>query len=324
MVKPFDLNGLKTYDLQSRPSKVFVDDLGRPVPAGATISEWLDSLPDQLAGKDLRRVCQHIQRCVRDRRPVVAALGGHVIKTGCGPYLVDWVHQGVLGAVVLNGAAAIHDVELAIAGKTSEDVGASLVSGKFGMARETADAFAIAARAGSEKEEGLGKALGQYLDERDCPHAEHSLILAAYRAGIPCTVHVALGTDIVHMHPHVSGASLGEASMIDFRRLCTVVAGLEQGMWLNLGSAVVLPEVFLKAVSVVRNFGHCLDGLITVNLDKQSQYRSRVNVLERPAAEGIELVGHHEIMLPLLHAAIAALLTVGVPVDDTSYEPTAA
>ena len=311
--KPFDLHGLKTYDLSSRPSKVFVEDLGRPVEAGATVHEWLDALPHQLGARELRRVCAHLCRAQRQGRTVAAALGGHVIKTGCAPYLIDWIRRGVLKAVALNGAAAIHDFELAVAGKTSEDVAAQLPDGRFGMARETADAFAVAARAGAEHELGLGWALGQYLDGLDAPHAECSLVLAAYRAGIPCTIHVALGTDIVHMHPHVSGAALGEASMTDFRRLCSVVATMHEGVWLNLGSAVVMPETFLKAVSVVLNFGHDLDGLVTVNLDKQAQYRSRVNVLERPSAEGIELIGQHEILLPLLHAAVACELASAQP-----------
>jgi hypothetical protein len=311
-MKPFDLHGLKTYDLQSRPSKVFVEDLGTPASAGTRIGDWLEMLPRQLAANDLRRVRDHLCRAHRDGKTVTAALGGHVIKTGCGPYLIDWVQRGLLGAIVLNGAAAIHDIELAIAGKTSEDVGRSLPIGKFGMARETADAFAVAAHRGAEKERGLGAALGQYLEEIQPAHGECSLILAAHRAGIPCTIHVALGTDIVHMHPHVSGAALGQASMLDFRILCTVVSGMEHGVWLNLGSAVVLPEVLLKAVSVVRNFGHSLDGLVTVTLDKQSQYRNRVNVLDRPAAEGIELIGHHELLLPLLHAAVAAQMTAVV------------
>jgi hypothetical protein len=301
---PFNLTGLKTYELKSRPSKVFYEDLGRPVAPGSPIADWLDSLPRQLAGNDLRRVRDHLCRAHDAGRTVAAALGGHVIKTGCGPYLIDWVNRGLLSAVALNGAAAIHDLELAIAGKTSEDVAAQLPSGQFGMARETADAFAVASRAGAENDLGLGWALGRHLDEIGCPYADGSLLIAAYRAGIPCTVHVALGTDIVHMHPHVPGAALGEASLIDFRRLCSVVATLRDGVWLNLGSAVVLPEVFVKAVSVARNFGHDLDGLVAVNVDKQAQYRSRVNVLDRPAAQGFELIGHHEILLPLLHAAV--------------------
>ncbi len=316
MLKPFDLHGLKTYDLRSRPSKVFVEDLGRPVPPGTSVEDWLDSLPRQLAGNDLRRVCDHLCRARADGRTVVAALGGHVIKTGCGPYLIDWVRRGLVTAVVLNGAAAIHDFELAVAGKTSEDVAASLHAGQFGMARETADAFAVAARDGAADERGLGYALGVHLDGLGCPHADNSLVLAAYRAGVPCTVHVALGTDVVHMHPHVSGAALGEATMIDFRRLCGVVATAAAGVWLNLGSAVVLPEILLKAVSVVRNFGHDLDGLVTVNVDKSVQYRSAVNVLDRPAAEGIQLTGHHEILLPLLHAAVACRLAAAPPAAE--------
>jgi deoxyhypusine synthase len=314
--RPMDLSGLKTYELVSRPSKVFHDDLGRPVGAEATVQEWLANLPRQLAGNEMRRVCDHLARTYHEGRTVVAAMGGHVIKTGCGPYLIDWIQRGVLKTVALNGAAAIHDFELALAGKTSEDVGRQLPAGQFGMCRETADAFAVAARQGAENDLGLGWALGRHIEDLNCPHAESSVVLAAYRTGIPCTIHVALGTDIVHMHPHVSGAALGEASMIDFRRLCGVVAAMRQGLWFNLGSAVVLPEVFVKAVAVAHNFGHSLDGLITVNVDKQSQYRSRVNVLERPASEGIELIGHHEIMLPLLHAAMAGRLAGSGPVID--------
>jgi hypothetical protein len=304
-MKPFDLNGLKTYDLESRPSKVFHEDLGQPLQADATVADWIDSLPRQLAGNSLRRVRDHLGRAHEEGRTVVAALGGHVIKTGCAPYLIDWVKQGVIKAVAMNGSAAIHDFELALAGKTSEDVSSALHAGKFGMARETADAFAVASRAGAEDEIGLGAALGKYIDDLHCPYEDCSLVLAAHRAGIPCTIHVALGTDIVHMHPHVSGAALGEASLNDFRRLCSVVAGMERGVWMNLGSAVLMPEVLLKAVSVVRNFGHSLEGLVTINVDKEPRYRSTMNVLNRPGDEGIELTGHHEILLPLLHAALA-------------------
>jgi hypothetical protein len=307
-IAPFDLHGLTTYELASRPSKVFHDELGRPVDADVSMQAWLDSLPRQLAGVWLRRLAGHLTHAYRSNRTIAAALGGHVIKTGCAPYLIDWINRGVLKAVAMNGAAAIHDLELALVGKTSEDVSKQLPTGQFGMARETADAFAVAARAGATNDLGLGFALGQYLHDRDCPHAESSLLVAAYRAGIPCTVHVALGTDIVHMHPHVCGAALGEASLLDFRRLCSVVAGMKDGIWMNLGSAVVMPEVFVKAVAVARNFGHDLDGLITVNIDKQAQYRSRVNVLERPSSEGIELIGHHELLLPLLHVALACQL----------------
>jgi deoxyhypusine synthase len=312
-LRPYDLAGLQTYELVSRPSKVFHDDLGKPVAPDASIGDWLDSLPRQLAANDVRRVAAHLARAHRDGRTTAIALGGHVIKTGCAPYLIDWIRRGIVKAVAMNGSAAIHDFELAVAGKTSEDVAAQLPAGRFGMARETADAFAVAARTGSENERGLGWALGKHLDEINPLYGDSSLVLAAHRAGIPCTIHVALGTDIVHMHPHVCGAALGAASMTDFRRLCSVVATAGHGVWMNLGSAVLMPEVFVKAVAVARNFGHDLDGLVTVNLDKQAQYRSRVNVLERPSAEGIELIGHHEVILPLLHIAVAAVLAQATP-----------
>jgi hypothetical protein len=313
-MKPFDLTGLKTYELQSRPSKVFLKDLGRPIAGGFTPDAWIESLPRQLAGDSIRRVRDHLARAHADRRTVVAAIGGHVIKTGCGPYLVDWIQCGLIKALVMNGSAAIHDFELAYAGKTSEDVGAQLPGGHFGMARETADAFALASQRGSVGDKGLGQALGEYIDEIDCPHGDISVMRAAVRARIPITIHVAIGTDIVHMHPHVSGAALGESSHIDFRKLCTVVSTLAHGVWLNIGSAVVLPEVFLKAVAVVRNFGLPLDELVTVNLDKESRYRTLVNVLFRPAAEGIELIGHHEILIPLIHSVLAARLASAEPI----------
>lgn len=307
-IVPFELHGLATYPLADRPSKVFHDDLGKPIAERATVGAWLDTLPRQLAGNSFRQVRDHLVRAQQNSHPVVAALGGHVIKTGCGPYLIDWIERGLVSAVAMNGSAAIHDCELALVGKTSEDVGAQLPLGKFGMARETADAFAIASRCGMQENAGLGFGLGRYLSEQPCQHPETSVVLAAYRAGIPCTVHVALGTDIVHMHPHVSGAALGEASLIDFRLLCSVVAQMAQGVWMNLGSAVIMPEVFLKAVSVARNFGYNLEGLVSISLDKNSNYRSRVNVVERPVHQGIELIGHHEIMIPLLHAAVAEAL----------------
>src|SRR5262249_1301248 len=190
--KPYDLSGVVTYDLVSRPSKVFHDELGQPVLADVTLSDWLNSLPRQLAANDLRRVSDHLARCYKDGRTVGAALGGRDIKPVCAPYRIDWVERGLLKAVALNGASAIHDLELAIAGKTSENVTMQLPAGQFGMARETADAFAVAARNGAKNELGLGWALGRYLDVLDCAHADSSLLVAAYRAGIPCTVHMAL------------------------------------------------------------------------------------------------------------------------------------
>jgi hypothetical protein len=249
-----------------------------------------------------------VVRCHREKHTVAAAIGGHVIKVGCAPYLIDWIRRGVIRCVAMNGSAAIHDFELALAGKTSEDVAAQLPGGQFGMARETADAFARAARTGRERGIGFGAALGQYIDDIGCPHADASLVCAARRGGVPCTIHVALGTDIVHMHPQASGADVGEASLTDFRLLCRVVHGMAEGLWLNIGSAVIMPEVFLKAIAVARNLGADLSGLVTANLDKEAKYRTRMNVLSRPSAQGIEIIGHHEILIPLLHAAVAARL----------------
>ena len=239
-------------------------------------------------------------------RPVVAAMGGHVVKTGCGPYLIDWISRGVLKGVVMNGSAAIHDLELAIAGRTSEDVGPRLMAGTFGFASETSELFANACDLAATDGLGLGRALGQVVTEHGGPGLDSSLLVAAHRSGVPLTVHVAVGTDIVHMTPKLDGASLGKATLDDFRGLCRLVATMAGGVWLNLGSAVVLPEVFLKAIAIVRNLGLSLDGLTTANLDFSQQYRGLLNVLQRPGAEGIALTGHHEIMIPLLHAAVVA------------------
>jgi len=316
---PMDLSGLRTYSLADRPSKVFADDLGKPIGAGATVSQWLDALPKQLAANSLRRVRDELVRAKQEGRQVVAAIGGHVIKVGCAPYLNSWLNQGVVTAVAMNGAAAIHDFELAYRGRTSEDVGAVLLNGNFGMARETADAMALASARGAVA--GFGQALGEHLDQLDkagqLANPEASLVLAAYRAGASCTIHVAMGTDVVHMHPQVSGANLGAASMVDFRRLCTVVSRLAHGVWFNIGSAVIMPEVFLKAVSVVRNMGHDLSGLVAINFDKESKYRTATNVLSRPAAVGLEMTGNHEILLPLMHAAVAEGLAAARLGGDT-------
>jgi hypothetical protein len=312
---PFDLNlnELRFEPLSERPSKVQLADLGRPAAPGATIADWLDALPNQLAVKGLRSLRDAIVNAKGEGRSVVAALGGHVIKTGCAPYLIDWIARGVLDGVALNGSAAIHDLELAIAGKTSEDVGPRLMAGTFGFARETSDLFARACDRAASQGGGLGAALADLILEQGGPGLDASLLVAARRQGIPATVHVAIGTDIVHMTPQLDGAALGKATLDDFRTLCDVVARLAGGVWLNLGSAVVLPEVFLKAVAIVRNLGRPLDDLTTANLDFKQQYRGLLNVLQRPGAEGIALTGHHELMIPLLHAAVAAAAATGRP-----------
>jgi hypothetical protein len=308
-----DLEALRFEPLADRPSKVGLADLGRPSGPGPSMDDWLDGLPDLLAGRGLKRLRDAIVRAHQGGSPVVAALGGHVVKTGCAPYLIDWIDRGVLNGLALNGSAAIHDLELAIAGRTSEDVGPRLMAGTFGFARETSELFAQACDRAAGSGSGLGAALGDLAIEQGGPGLDVSLLVAARRSGVPLTVHAAIGTDIVHMTPRLDGASLGKASLDDFRRLASLVARMAGGVWLNLGSAVVLPEVFLKAVAMARNLGRSLDGLTTANLDFNQQYRGLLNVLQRPGAEGIALTGHHELMIPLLHAAVVNRLDRATP-----------
>ena len=318
---PIDLNDLTFEPLADRASKVHLADLGRPGRPGPTLADWLDGLPDQLAGRSLKRLRDAIVKAHETNRLVVAALGGHVIKTGCGPYLIDWMERGILNGLALNGSAAIHDLELAIAGKTSEDVGPRLMAGTFGFARETSALFAHACKRATEQSIGLGEALGVVVEEHGGPGLDQSVLVAAIRAGVPLTVHVAIGTDIVHMTPDLDGAALGMASLADFRKLCELVSRMAGGAWLNLGSAVVLPEVFLKAVSIVRNLGRSLDGLTTANLDFDQKYRGLLNVLQRPGAEGVALTGHHELMIPLLHAAVVSAITVRLKTHSVWRDP---
>ncbi len=306
---PVDLARLTTHSLHDRPSKVQAADLGRPLGPSASVADLVDSLPDQLAGRLLRRWRDVICDAVASDHAVAAAIGGHVIKTGCAPYLIDWIKRGVLTAIAMNGSAAIHDVELCLAGRTSEDVESRLPDGSFGMTRETAEIFARAAETAVSSGSGLGKALGDCLRGAKCANPDASLVRAAAEAGIPCTIHVALGTDIVHMHDCASGSKTGEATLQDFRLLCRVVADLKGGVWMNLGSAVVMPEVFLKAISIARNLGFDLAGMTTIDLDMIRQYRARVNVLERHHCGGFSITGHHEIILPLMHAAVIGAST---------------
>jgi hypothetical protein len=299
-----NLDALRFEPLGERTSKVRLADLGRPVDEAASVEALLDRLPTILAAQSLKRLRDAIVTAHIQNNYVLAALGGHVIKTGCGPYLNDWITQGVLTGIAMNGSAAIHDLELAVAGHTSEDVGPRLAEGTFGFARETSELFATACNRGAKRGTGLGTALGEVILEHGGPGLDASVLVTALRHQVPVTVHVAIGTDIVHMTPRLDGAALGQTSLTDFRTLCGLVARLKGGIWLNLGSAVIMPEVFLKTVSIARNLGFSLDGMITANLDFQQQYRSRLNVLERPGGEGIALTGHHEILIPLLHAAV--------------------
>lgn len=297
-------DALSYEPLATRPSKVDLAQMGKVLAAGSSFMAFAASLPNQLGGKNFRALVDALAQAHSCQKRILVAAGGHVIKTGCGPYLADWMRRDLIQGLALNGAASIHDLELAIAGHTSEDVGPRLNDGTFGFARETSALFAHACAEAHQKNEGLGSAMARIAAENAGAGREFSVLVAAHESGVPVTVHVAVGTDITHMTPQLSGADLGAATMNDFRRLCTLVSGLESGVWLNLGSAVVLPEVFLKAVSIARNLGYSLDGMTTANLDFQQQYRGLVNVLQRPGRQGIGLTGHHEIMIPMLHLAL--------------------
>jgi hypothetical protein len=303
----FDLSGIRTYPLAARPSKARAADVGRPLGPGAGVRALIDSLPALLAAADLRAVVTAIVRARRAGRGILWGLGAHVIKTGLGPVLIGLMERGFVSALATNGAAVIHDFELAIAGATSEDVDESLGPGRFGMSEETGRLLNEAVNEGVAGGLGIGQAVSRFLLASRPPFADLSVLGAAARLEIPVTVHVAIGTDITHMHPAASGAALGEGSLRDFRFLAANVSRLERGVYLNCGSAVVLPEVFLKAVALVRNQGLALTGLTTVNLDFVRHYRPLTNVVTRPTegtGRGYSLVGHHEIMIPLLAAAI--------------------
>jgi len=303
----FDLSGVRTYPLKSRKSKAKAEDFARPVASGATVQQFLAALPNVLAAADLRAVASAIVDARRRGAGVVWGLGAHVIKTGLGPVLIDLMERGFVSALATNGAAIIHDFEVALAGATSEDVDEALGPGQFGMADETGRLLNGAINDGVARGFGIGRSVAEYLHERQPQHVRSSILAAAARLAIPVTVHVAVGTDIIHMHPLASGAALGEGSMRDFRYFVSNVARLERGVYLNCGSAVVLPEVFLKAIALARNRGVPLTGLTTVNLDFVRLYRPQTNVVARPTAgigRGYSLVGHHEIMIPLLAAAI--------------------
>ena len=302
----FDAAGVRTYPLADRASKASAGDFGRPFAPGGTFADWLASLPSFLGARDLKQAAAAIAAAKRSGRGIVWGVGAHVIKTGVSPVLVDLMERGFVSALAMNGAGIIHDFEIALSGATSEDVDESLGPGRFGMAAESAQLNDVIRR-GAEAGQGIGQAVGAHLAALAPPFARHSLAATAHRLGIPLTVHVALGTDVIHMHPAASGAALGEASLRDFRYLTSCVARLGGGVYLNCGSAVILPEVFLKAVALARNKGADLDGLTTVNIDFMRHYRPQTNVLTRPVAgsgTGISLVGHHEILIPLLAAAV--------------------
>lgn len=305
---PFDLARVGTRAIEGRPHLVSVAGFGRTTLPGDSARDFLAALPDFLGARDLRAVASHVARAHRGGHGVAVAMGGHVVKTGCTPYVLDLVRRGIVTSVHLAGSTAIHDWEIARCGGTSEDVAKGLGEGIYGMTDETGRAFAEASRRGAADGTGLGRALGLGILEAGLPHADQSLLAESARRGLPCTVHVAIGTDTVHMHPTVDGRDLGEATLLDFRLACTVVSKLAHGVWMNLGSAVLLPEVFLKAVTVARNTGHAVEDLTTVNLDMLPHYRPATNVVKRPPARGFSLMGQHEVMIPLLRLAVLAEL----------------
>jgi hypothetical protein len=303
----FDLSGIATYPLKSRKSKARAEDFARPVAEAASVGALIESLPDILAGADFKAVVRAIADAKRSDGGIVWGIGAHVIKTGLGPVLVDLMERGFVSALAVNGAAIIHDFEVALVGATSEDVDETLGPGRFGMAEETGGLLNAAINEGVARGLGIGQAVAAYLSAKQPQFARASILCAAARLGIPVTVHVAIGTDIIHMHPAANGAALGEGSLRDFKYFVSNVARLERGVYLNCGSAVVLPEVFLKAVALARNRGIALAALTTVNLDFIRHYRAQTNVVSRPTAgtgRGYTLIGHHEIMIPLLAAAL--------------------
>jgi hypothetical protein len=305
--KPISLEGIRTLPLKERKSKVSLADSGRSWKKGQAFSEFLVRLPSVLGASTLREVVRRICTARQLDRPVLLGMGAHPIKVGLGPIIINLMERRVLGGVAMNGAGIIHDAEMALAGMTSEDVDESLADGSFGMSHETADFLNQAIAQEREGDCGLGAAVGRALLRARAPHVEQSILAAGVRLGLPVTVHVALGTDIIHLHPSVDPAATGTATHLDFRIFAGLVASLEKGVYLNLGSAVILPEIFLKAITLVRNLGHQVRDFTAVNMDFNRQYRPTVNVLKRPTqqgGEGFELIGHHEIIFPLLAAAV--------------------
>jgi len=306
-----DVTRLRRTSLRSRPSKVSFRGFAAPVSKGMSFARFVAGLPGYLAADDFRAVVDAVARARKRGKPVLLGIGAHFVKVGLSPLLIQGLRQGLFDGVAMNGAGAIHDVELALAGKTSEDVAVQLADGSFGMAIETARFIHAAVAAGVADGLGFGGAVGRAIALSGAPHRRGSLLAEAHRLGIPATVHVCIGADIVHMHPEADGAATGEASLRDFRRFCDIVYNLEGGVYLNVGSAVVLPEVFLKAVSIARNLGRPLSRITTVNMDFLRQYRPDQNVVVRPTragGKGYHLIGPHEILFPLFMAAVAERL----------------
>lgn len=306
-VSPLRLGKVRTYSLTRRKSKVTIGEFAQTVHRGMTVAEFLDHLPDLLASKNLRALIDAMRTALKNKRLVVMGLGAHPIKVGLSPILIDLMERGMISSLALNGAGIIHDCEIALVGHTSEDVEKELINGSFGMAKETATILNESVRRGVKRGMGIGESVGKRLLSKEFPFRHLSLLATGVRLGIPVTVHVALGTDIIHMHPSASGAAIGEGTMIDFRKFASVVSRLEKGVYLNIGSAVILPEVFLKALTLARNLWYTVRNFVTADFDFIHHYRPSTNVVHRPtkpAGRGYSFIGHHEIMIPLLAAGL--------------------
>lgn len=302
-----DLSSLKRVSIEERGGTVSVESFVDPFDPGDETERLLETIPDLFSGADFRSAVKAIARSSAEGRTVILMLGAHLIKCGLSRLLVDLVERGIVTAVAMNGAGAIHDFEIAKWGVTSEDVGSGLEDGSFGMCADTADAMNAATVEGAHRGEGLGETLGRRLVEDDCPNAASSILARAYALNVPVTVHVGVGTDIIHQHASADGAAIGVTSLRDFRTLAAVASGLDGGAVINVGSAVLLPEVFLKALSIARNLGHAKGGFTTLSMDMNEPYRAMVNVVRRPTATsgtGVALRGRHELLFPLFWAAL--------------------
>lgn len=306
-IRPISLGKVNSYSLKDRQSKVSTEQFGEPWRRGGSVAQWLDSLPKILAGNDFRQIVDAVVRAADSDKTIILAMGAHPIKVGLNPVILDLMERGIITGLAMNGACIIHDSEVAMVGNTSEDVAAVLGQGKFGMAEETGRFINNAITEGAAKDQGLGRSVGTMLVKEEFPFNRLSLLARAYELDIPVTVHVAVGTDIIHSHPNADGGAIGKTSHLDFRLFAGLVSTLKSGVFINLGSAVIMPEVFLKALSLVRNLGHDISDFTTVNMDFIKHYRPVTNVVCRPTLEkgrGYNLVGHHEIMFPLLAAAV--------------------
>jgi len=305
--KPIDTGKLKTYSISDRKSKVSADDFAVPWSKGGSLREFLERLPGILAGTDFREVISSMANAFIKKETILVGMGAHVIKVGLNPVIIDLMRRGIITAVAMNGAGIIHDSEIAMTGRTSEDVAASLGDGSFGMARETGEFLNGAIKRAGRDSLGLGEAVGKEIAEKDFPFRDKSILAAGAMLDIPVTVHVAIGTDIIHMHPGFDAGATGVATHRDFLSFASVVATLNEGVYLNIGSSVIMPEVFLKATTLARNLGHDISTFTAVNMDFIRQYRPMTNVVGRPTTKGgkgINLTGHHEIMLPLIAAGV--------------------